>query len=130
MASENDISAAAMKTLSSHLYSLLVVVSSLFFSSACIRFHHEPTNAELGTHVVSIRPQCGVLSTTSHSRTEEDGRTHINHYEFKCDDTTVLIRDNTLTVNDKSYGTLRDGDQIAIDFGKVRVNSEVRAEVR
>ena len=119
-----------MKTLSSHFYSVLLVVSSLFFSSACIRFHHEPTRAELGTYVVSVRPQCDVPSTTSHRRSEEDGRTHITHYEFKCGDTTVLIRDNTLTVNGKLYGTLVEGDQIAIDFGKVRVNSEVRAEAQ
>lgn len=117
-----------MKTLSSHLYSLLLVVSSLFFSSACIRLHHEPTKAELGSHVVSIRPQCDIPSTTSHRRDESDGISHITHYEFKCGETTVLIRDNTLTVNGKSYGTLVEGDQIAIDFGKVRVNSEVRAE--
>ena len=119
-----------MKTLSSHLYSLLLVVSLLVFSSACIKFHHEPTTAELGTHVVSIRPQCDVPSTTSHSRTEVDGTSRITHYEFKCGETTVVIRENTLTVNGKSYGTLSEGDQIAIDFGKVRVNSEVRAEVR
>ena len=40
------------------------------------------------------------------------------------------IRDNQLTVNGKSYGTLTHGDRIAIDFGKVRVNFEVREEVR
>ena len=119
-----------MKILNSHLYSLLFVVSSLFFSAACIKFHHEPTSAELGTHLVSIRPQCEVPSTTVHRRSSEDGSSHITHYEFKCGDTTVSIRDNTLTVNGKSYGTLSEGDQIAIDFGKVRVNSEVRAEVR
>ena len=119
-----------MKILNSHLYSLLVVVSLLFFSSACIKLHHEPTKAELGTHIVSIRPQCEVPSTTSHRRTEEDGSSRITHYEFKCGDTMVLIRDNTLTVNGKSYGPLREGDQISIDFGKVRVNSEVRDEVR
>ena len=119
-----------MKILNSHLYSLLVVLCSLFFSSACIKFHHEPSSAELGTHVVSIRPQCDVPSTTSHRRYEKDGSSHITHYEFKCGETTVLIRDNTLTVNGKSYGPLREGDQIAIDFGKVRVNSEVRDEVR
>lgn len=79
---------------------------------------------------MSIRPQCDVPSTTSHSRTEVDGSSRITHYEFKCGDTTVLIRDNTLTVNGKSYGTLSEGDQITIDFGKVRVNSEVRAEVQ
>ena len=42
----------------------------------------------------------------------------------------VLIRDNTLIVDGKSYGTLGNGDQIAIDFGKVRVNSEIRGEGR
>lgn len=119
-----------MKTLNSHLFSLLVIVSSQFFSAACIRFHHEPTRAELGTHLISIRPQCEVPSTTAHRRSEQDGSSHITHYEFKCGDTAVLIRDNTLTVNGKSYGSLGEGDQIAIDFGKVRVNSEVRSEVR
>jgi hypothetical protein len=119
-----------MKILNSHLYSLLVVVCSLFFSSACLRFHHEPTSEELGTHVVSVRPQCDGPSTSSHSRYEKDGSSRITHYEFKCGDTTVLIRNNTLTVNGKSYGPLREGDRIAIDYGKVRVNSEVRTEVR
>ena len=114
-----------MKTLNSHLYSLLLVVSFIFFSAACITFYKEPTRAELGTHLVSVRPQCD----GSHRRTEEDSRGRITFYEFKCGDTTVLIRDNTLTVNGKSYGTLSEGDQIAIDYGKVRVNSEVRAEV-
>lgn len=119
-----------MKILNSHLYSLFVVVSLLSFSSACIRFNYEPSKAELGTHLVSVRPQCDVPSTTSHSRIEEDGSSRITHYEFTCGDTTVLIRDNTLTVNGRSYGTLTEGDQIAIDYGKVRVNSEVRAELR
>ena len=119
-----------MKILSSHFYSLVVVVSSLFFSSACIRFHHEPSRAELGTHPVSVRPQCDFTSTTSHRRFEENGTSRITHYEFKCGDTTILIRDSMLTVNDKSYGMLTEGDQIAIDHGKVRVNSEARAEVR
>lgn len=119
-----------MKILNSHWYSLVVVVSSLFFSSACIRFNHEPSKAELGTHLVTVRPHCNGPSTTSHRLFEKDGSSRITHYEFKCGDTTVLIRDNTLTVNGKSYGTLIEGDQIAIDYGKVRVNSEVRAEVR
>ena len=117
-----------MKILNSHLYSL-VVVSSLCFSSAC-RFYYEPSRVELGPHLISVRPQCDIKSTTAHRRFEEDGSSRISHYELTCGDTTVLIRDNILTVNGKSYGALTDGDQIAIDYGKVRVNSEVRAEVR
>ena len=118
-----------MKITNSHLYSL-VIVSSLFFSSACIRITYEPSRAEVGTHLVSVTPHCNATSTRSHRHVEKDGSSRITHYEFKCDDTMVLIRDNTLTVNGKSYGTLIEGDQIAIDYGKVRVNSEVRAEVR
>ena len=119
-----------MKILISHYSLVLVVVSSLYFNSACIRFNHEPSRTELGTHLVSVRPQCDVPSTTVHRHSEKDGSSRITHYEFTCGDTTVLIRDNVLTVNGKSYGTLSEGDQIVIDYGKVRVNSEVRAEAR
>ncbi len=118
-----------MKILNSHLYSILVVCS-LLLSCACIRFRHEPTDVDLGSHYVSVRPHCDTKSTTAHRRFEEDGSSRITHYEFTCGDVTVLIRDNLLTVNGKSYGTLTDGDQISIDHGNVRVNSEVRAEVR
>lgn len=118
-----------MKILNSHLHSL-IVVSLLVVGTACIRFHHIPSKAQLGSHSVSVRPQCDVTSTRSHRHTEADGTSRITYYEFTCGDTAVLIRDNTLTVNDKSYGMLNAGDQIAIDYGKVRVNSEVRAEVR
>ena len=117
-----------MKILNSHLYSLVVVVSLLLFSSACIVVTDGPSTAELGTHLVTVRPRCDLPSTTSHSLTEQDGSSRITHYEFTCGDTTVLIRDNTLTVNGKSYGTLIEGDEIAIDYGKVRVNSKLRAE--
>ena len=117
-----------MKILKSHAFSL-VVVCSLFFSSACVRFNHEPTDIELGSYHISVRPQCDDRSTTANRRIEEDGSSRITDYELKCGDTTVVIRDSQLTVNGKSYGTLTDGDRIAIDFGKVRVNFEVREEV-
>lgn len=119
-----------MKILISHYSLVLVLVSSLFFSSACITFDHDPSKAELGTHLVSVKPQCDVPSTTVHRRDEKDGSSRVTHYEFICGDTTVLIRDNLLTVNGKSYGNLTERDQITIDYGKVRVNSEVRAEMR
>ena len=119
-----------MKILNSHFYSLAIVVSALWFCSACISVQYEPTKVELGPYHLSIKPQCDSTSTTTHSRNEEDGTTRVTHYEFTCGDVTVVIRDNTLNANGKSYGMLRDGDQIAIYYGKVRVNSEVRKEVR
>ena len=118
-----------MKTLKSHLHSL-IVVSLVFVGTACISFYHVPSKTQLGTHSVSVRPQCDVSSTRSHRHTEADGTSRITHYEFTCGSIAILIRDNTLSVNGKSYGTLNDGDAIAVDYGKVRVNSEVRAEVR
>ena len=118
-----------MKTLKSHLHSLIVILL-LVVGTACIKIQHIPSTGQLGTHSVSVRPQCTTTSTRSHRHTEPDGTSRITHYEFKCGDYAILIRDNTLTVNGKSYGTLNEGDAIAIDFGKVRVNSEVRAEVR
>ena len=119
-----------MKILNSHLYSLIVVVSSLCFSSACIVVTAGPSTAELGTHLVTVKPQCDFLSTTAHNQTEKDGTDRVLYYELACGDTTALIRDNTLTVNGKSYGTLIEGDEIAINYGKVRVNSKVREEVK
>ena len=119
-----------MKILNTHFYSLAIVLSSVWFSSACISVQYEPTTVELGAYHVSVKPHCNSTSTTTHERSEQDGTTRVTHYEFTCGDVTVLIRDNTLTVNGKSYGVLEDGDQIAIYYGKVRVNSEVREEVR
>ena len=74
--------------IKSHVFSL-VVVSSLFFSSVRVRFHHEPTTLELGSYHISVRPQCDDRSTTAHRRTEEDGSSRITDYELKCGDTTV-----------------------------------------
>ena len=118
-----------MKTLKSHLHTL-IIVSLLVVGTACIKVHNVPSRTQLGTHSVSVRPQCEVTSTTANRQIEPDGTSRIAHYEFTCDNTAILIRDKTLTVNGKSYGTLNDGDEIAIDYGKVRVNSELRAEVR
>ena len=109
------------------VFLLLLLVSG----SACRpRFYHMPTEKKLGTHQVSIRPYCDGPSSTSLAQYEKEGTSTIVSFEFTCGDTTVLIRGNMLSVNGKSYGTLNQGDRIAVDYGKVRVNSEVRAEVR
>jgi hypothetical protein len=44
-------------------------------------------------------------------------------YEFMpCRDADVLIRGDELIVNGTSYGTLKEGDVIAVDHGKVLIN--------
>jgi hypothetical protein len=118
-----------MKTLKSHLHTL-IVVSLLVVDTACISIQHMPSKTQLGTHSVSVMPRCDFSTTSSSHHTDADGTTRVTHYELKCGDTVILIRDNTLTVDGKSYGPLKQGDEIAVDFGKVRVNSELRAEVR
>ena len=46
-------------------------------------------------------------------------------YEFMpCRDADVLIRGNELIVNGTSYGTLKEGDVITVDHGKVLINEQ------
>ena len=114
--------------MKSHICSLIAI--ALVFSCACIRFHRVPAETDLGNHHVTVRPNCQNASTTSLHDSETDGSSTIRYHEFKCGDTTILIRGNLLSVNGRSYGTLNERDKIAVDYGKVRVNSEVREEVR
>ena len=108
---------------------IVVVLSllALFSSSACIESERVASEASLGSYHVSIRPTCRGMSQRTHTRT---GSNSTPDYELRCGDTTVAINARMLSVNGKSYGTLSDGDRIAVDFGKVRVNSEVREELR
>lgn len=118
-----------MKTLKTHKRSL-VVLFILVFSPGCIRFHPMPREQQLGSHLVSIKPFCDQATSGSLSQAQKDGSSKLVSYEFTCGETTVVIRENLLTVNGKSYGTLNEGDHVAVDHGKVRVNLEVRAEAR
>ena len=46
-------------------------------------------------------------------------------YEFMpCRDADVLIRADELIVNGTSYGTLKQGDVITVDHGKVLINEQ------
>ncbi len=118
-----------METLKTHMRSLVALSFFLFvFSPGC--FHRLPREQQLGSHRVSIKPFCDGASSGTLAQAQRDGTSRIIAYEFTCGDTKVVIRENMLTVNDKSYGRLNEGDQVAVDYGKVRVNREVRAEVR
>ena len=120
-----------MVVLNSHKRALVVVALLLLASgSACrAKFHRVPTDHWLGPYRVSVRPSCDDSVSRSLAEHEQDGTSRIILHEFTCGDTHVTIRGNMLSVNGKSYGPLAQGDWVAIDYGKVRVNSEVRAEV-
>lgn len=110
--------------------SCIFCILFLVLFSACIKITRAPRETDLGSHHVSVTPDCQSASTHSNRRYEKDGSSRIEFYEFKCGDATVLIRDNTLTVNGKSYGTLNENDIIAVNYGNVSVNSTLRAAYR
>ena len=105
-------------------------ILALLFLAACLRITPVPRETDLGAYHVSVIPNCQSASTNSHRQYEADGSSKILYYEFKCGDTTVLIRDSTLTVNGKSYGTLNQGDRVAINYGSVSVSSTRRTAER
>ena len=109
---------------------VLVYVLALVFGSACVRINRVPRETDLGSHHVRVTPDCQSASTHSNRHYEKDGSSRIEFYEFKCGDVTILIRDNTLTVNGKPYGTLNENDIIAVNYGNVSVNSTLRAADR
>ena len=119
-------------SITKHPRRLIVRVSviALVFGSACITINRIPRETDLGSHHVKVTPACQSASTHSNRHYEKDGSSRIEFYEFKCGDVTILIRDNLLNVNGKSYGTLNENDIIAVNYGNVSVNSTRRAADR
>ena len=75
-------------------------------------------------HRVIIRP-----CRESYTRTKLDGPTN-SHHIFGCGETVkVEIRNEELTVNGKSYGTLNSQDSIEVKSGKVFINKKEAVEV-
>jgi hypothetical protein len=70
--------------------------------------------SRLGSHLVKVSPACW-----SNESSSSMGSKH----SFTCGDTTVVIDAEKLTVNGQSYGTLKQGDTVAVEGGKVRVNA-------
>jgi len=105
----------------------LVSSTAAMLMAGCITINREPREAKLGSHQVSVLPSCQHASTHSQRHYENDGSSKILFYEFTCGDTSVRLDGNALSVNGKSYGTLNEGDTIAVNYGNVRVNSTARA---
>ena len=80
---------------------------------------NQKSETDLGSHHVVVKP--GAAFTETSSVTGGDRAEYI----FKCGKITVLIRDEELIVNDKTYGLLKPDDGILIDRGTVYVNDKV-----
>ncbi|HEX8130960.1 MAG TPA: ankyrin repeat domain-containing protein [Pyrinomonadaceae bacterium] len=70
--------------------------------------------SRLGSHLVKVSPACW---------TNEGSSSMGSKHSFFCGDTTVVIDAEKLTVNGQNYGTLKQGDTVEVEGGKVRVNS-------
>ena len=79
----------------------------------------EKSEADLGSHHLVVKPGATYTQTLSNTAA---GRAE---YEFQCGKITVLIRDEELIVNDKTYGLLDPDDGVLVDHGTVYVNDKV-----
>jgi hypothetical protein len=95
-------------------------------TAGCLRITKTPRETDLGSHHVTVLPYCQHASTHSQRNFESDGTSKILFYEFTCGDTTVRLDGNALTVNGKAYGSVNEGDEIAINNGYVSVKSTAR----
>jgi len=103
---------------------------SLISTFGCISITETNRETDLGTNHISVVPSCQNSVTNSHRQYEKDGSSRILFYEFECGSTTVYIQDHALNVDGKSYGTLNDGDTVAVNRSEVRVNSTPRLPLR
>lgn len=77
--------------------------------------------AMVGSHVVIVT-DCYRTSVPKPERLSDSAGTHVTYRFAPCRDAEVLLHDENLTVNDKSYGHLARGDTILIDHGRVLIN--------
>ena len=75
--------------------------------------------AAVGSHDVVVT-DCYRTSVPPPQQTQDEG---LPAWRFTpCRDADVLIRDEELVVNGKSYGKLRAADTVLVDHGVVKIN--------
>ena len=75
---------------------------------------------KLGGYEVTVRP-----GARFHSSTHLFGR-----HSWNVGKTKVSIKKNKLFVNGRSYGSLKEGDKILIEHGKVFVSGNIREVIK
>ena len=82
-------------------------------------------NTVLGAHAVTITP-CGWKLENKYGGPVKDERTGKTYHKHSCGETVVIIKDEELVVNGKSYGKLANADDsVKVDGGRVLVNGMV-----
>jgi hypothetical protein len=104
---------ADMKNFKSYL-----LISLLLLFQGCLPQKDSPTDAiPLGSHKVTVTPRC---VTKKINNTFPDKQ---EIYDLTCGNTNVVIKNEELIVNGKSYGMLKAGDPVEVNNGQVLVNS-------
>jgi len=103
---------------------LLLLAQGCSYQEA-LRGRHEN---DVGSHHVVVIKPCGLFSENTTKIENVPGHTM---YEYTCGETRVamMLKDGELTVNDKNYGAINEGDSITFDHGKVLINSRETQEV-
>jgi hypothetical protein len=110
---------ADMKKFKSYL-----LVSVLLLFQGCLPQKDSPTDAiPLGSHKVTVTPRC-ITKEINNSFPDKQ-----EIYDLTCGNTNVVIKNEELIVNGKSYGMLKAGDSVEVNSGRVLVNSRQADEV-
>ena len=109
---------------------VLAGVSTVLFLQGCsyqeaLRGKHEEL---LDSHQVTINKPCS-LFTENMTRIEK--LPEQTKYQYTCGktDVRIVLKNEELTVNEKHYGRINNGDSIFFDQGKVLINSKEVHEV-
>ncbi|MBA2732517.1 MAG: hypothetical protein H0U54_06460 [Acidobacteria bacterium] len=113
-----------------NLIAVLCCLCSVLFLEGCsyqeaLSGKHEGT---VESHQLTINKPCSLFTENTIRIETSPGQTK---YQYTCGNTRVFIvlKNEELTVNEKSYGKLKDGDSIVFDHGKVLINSKEVQEV-
>jgi len=108
----------------------VAVLLSLCFVSLCAGCHHSTMTIVnhgqdvINGHRVTITPCLHSTNTTLKDKSPEDSL-----HSMKCGETEVVINNEELVVNGKSYGKLKTGAAVAVDHGRVLIDSTETKEV-
>ncbi len=78
------------------------------------------SSAKLGTHTVFVAPGLNITTT------DIENIMGINVYNYIVGETHVSISNDTLTVNDKGYGLIKESSIIVVEEGEVFINDEAK----
>jgi hypothetical protein len=110
---------------------LLGLVCAAVLHSACSRSNNlllGRVEATVGTHTVVVT-DCYRTSVPQPQRvTDAPGGPPYDRFT-PCRDADIVIRDEALVVNGKSYGRLSQGDAVTVDHGKVLINDREAREI-